>query len=521
MSARIFLITCILLGVCSSLALAEPSKENGDAGIIASYEKAISEAKDKKEEALLRKRLGDYYVSREDYTNAAEEFVKALSLSPSTFTRQERLQIAIWISWADRLDDAVRVLRSILAEDQKDRDARVQLAKVLSWSDKLNEAEAEADSVLKEYPENQEALIVKANVLRWRGDARASIPVYEKALALGENFDARIGLAYAYLDTGEKKTAQEISKTLNPLYPVQEKELAKFSDSLCGVQASHVGIQYSYYKDSDDNTVNRSALSYGFWAGRWETELTYRLTDANDPVRHKKAEDIWITTSAQAGRLGTGGGVGISRTDGGTGNFLTGQAKADVSMGWGTVGVSASREALSDIAQLIENRIVRTSGTLSLSETLSPRLAFSESYTHAGYSDSNSADDLRLGARYAVTLASPKIATGYRFRYWDFRRQSGSGYFDPEGFISHQIFASLYAEQGKWYASLEPYVGLQSFTRYGEYSSHSFYGAFASAGWTMKKCTSFEVNGEGGNYAGGTAAGYAYYLIGFGLKVYF
>lgn len=517
MIVRSVLMTVILIGVCFPPVRAESTTESGGAGIIASSEKAIGEAKDIKEAALLTKKLGDYYVSQEDYKNAADEYVKALSVSPSPFTREERLQMAIAISWADRLDDAVRVLQSILGENPKDWKARIQLAKVLSWSDRLNEAEAEADIVLKNHPGNQDALLVKANAFRWRGDAGASIPVYEKALAQGENFDARIGLAFAYLDKGEKDTAQEISKTLKPSYPYQKKELDKFSDSLCGVRASHIAIPYSYYKDSDDNRVHRSGLSYGFWSGKWETELTYRITDAKDPVRQKKEEDLWIMARARMGRIDTGAGVGISRTDDRNGSILTGFLRADANMGWGTIDVSVSREAFADIAQLIENRIVRTSGTVGLSEVLSQRLTFTESYTRSDYSDSNSADDLRLGATYSLTRAAPKIATGYRFRYWDFKRQSGGGYFDPEGFTSHQVFVSLNAEKNAFHVFLEPYVGLQSFTRDGEYRNHDFYGVAASAGWKMKKCMSLEINGESGNYAGGSATGFNYYLIGLKL----
>jgi tetratricopeptide (TPR) repeat protein len=523
MRARIFLMTGILVGICSSLVLAEPPRQVGgvDAGTVESYEKAISGAKDEKEKALSRKKLGDFYASQGDYKRAAEEFVKALSQGASLFTRQERLRMAISISWADRMDDAGQVLRSILAEDPKDRDARVELAKVLSWSDRLNEAAAEADRVLNDHPADQQALLVKANVLRWQGNPKASVPLYEKVLAPGENFDARIGLAHAYLDIGQKETAQEIGETLKPGSPVQAKELAKFSDALCGVRASSLGLRYSYYNDSDDNRVQRTALSYGFWAGRWETAITYQRTDAKDPARHDKADDLLITTHGQAGGLGMGAGVGIVRPEGGAGGILAGQVRADAGMDWGTVSVGASREVLLDTAQLIENGIVRTSGTLGLSEILSPRLTLSEGYTRSGYSDSNDADDLRLGARYAVMLAPLKIATGYRFRYWSFRRQSGSGYFDPEGFRSHQVFVSFYAERNGLYAYLEPYTGYQSFTRYDERSGHTFFGMSGSAGWTMKKCTSFEINGEGGNYAGGTAAGFNYSLIGFRLIMNF
>lgn len=521
MTVRTVLLSVILIGMCFSPSWAGPPIE-GDDAIVASYEKAISDAKDTREAALLRKKVGDYYVSREDYKKAAGEYLQALSLSPTPFTGQERLQMAIAISWADRLDDAILVLRSILAENQDDRDARIHLAKVLSWANRLQEAETEADLVLNNYPGNQDALLVKANTLRWRGEAAASIPIYEQALAQGENFDVRIGLAYAYLAVGRKKEAQELVKSLQPLYPYQKKELAKFSDALCGTRASHVGIRYGHYADSDHNRVNRSTLSYGFWAGNWEAELNTRLTDATDTTRHTKAEDLWMTAHSRIGRLGLTAGAGVSRMEDDDAAYRgTGLFRIDMGADWGSVGVSASRDAFSETAQLIENRIVRTNGMISLVESLSPRFTLSESYTRSAYSDNNDANDLQLTARYAVPLSFPKLAAGYRFRYWDFRRQSGGGYFDPNHFTSHQIFVSLHAEKNAFYVSLDPYGGYQSFTRYGKKTSGAFAGFSASAGWRMKKCTSFELDAEGGNYAAGAAAGFNYYQVGGRVLFYF
>jgi tetratricopeptide (TPR) repeat protein len=517
---RILLVVTILFLVFSPCVFAEPQKEPSQPELVDSLVKAVHEAKDIKEEALLRKKLGDYYASQEDYKRAADEYMKALSLSQASFTTAERLQMATSIFWADRLNDAIAVLRAILAENRDDRDARVLLARVLSLNDKLVEAESEADVVLKDFPDNQDALVVKANVLRWQGNAKAAIPIYEKALAQGEDFDARIGLAHAYLDIGDEEKARSISKPIKPLNPAQERELSKLSDALSGVGASHLGFQYSYYKDSDDNRVNRSSLSYGLWAGKWETELSYRMTDARDPLRHENAEDLWLTTRAKMGSFGAGAGIGLSIANGSEDIFV-GQASADTNRGWWTIGVSASRELLSDTAQLIQNRILRTGGTLNLTEATTPRLSFMESYSHSTYSDNNDADDLLLGARYQIPLAPFKIATGYRFRFWDFRRQSEGGYFDPSDFLSHQVYISLYAESNGYYAYLEPYVGYQSYTRYGQSVYDFFEGYSSSAGWQMKKCTSFEISGEGGNYAGGTTAGYNYYQIGFRLVIYF
>jgi tetratricopeptide (TPR) repeat protein len=508
----------ILLGICFAPPPAAWAEDHGDAGAKGASLQAISGAKDKKEEAVLRKKLGDQYAAQEDYPRAADEFLAALSLAPSAFTRQERLQMAIAISWADRFDDAAAVLRAILAEDPEDLDARVQLAKVLSWANRLDEAAAEADTVLEEHPEDQDALLVKANTLRWRGDARASIPVYEKALAQGESFDVRLGLAFAYLDAGQKETAKALSAPLKPVYPYQQQELARFSDALCDAQTWRLGVSYSYYSDSDKNTVNRSALLYGYRAGGWDTELGYRFTDAKDPSRHERAEDLGITTQRKFGRFDTGAGVGVDRAN--DVSLVTGQARVNTDTAWGAVGVSAAREALTDTAQLIENRVARSSGTLNVTETASPRLSFNERYTYSGYSDGNNSQDLWLGAKYAVTTVLPKIAAGYRFRYWNFRRQTGSGYFDPEDFISNQVFLSFYTEKSGYYAYLEPYGGYQSYTRYGTNTGSTFFGFNGSAGWTMKKCTALEIYTEGSNYAG-TVAGFNYFQVGFRLTAYF
>ena len=519
MKVKLVFLTAFLVCLWSGAVLAEsPQAANGPDSVDA-YQQAIAAARDGREQALVHKKLGDLFSSREEYGKAADEFIRALSLAPQAFSEQERLTMAITISWAGKYDDATKALRSILSENPENKDARIHLAKVLSWSSNLSEAMAEADIVLKDHPDNQDALLVKANALRWRGDARASIPVYEKALAQGDAFDVRMGLAYAYLETGQKERAQETGRTLKPLHDYQKKELTRFSDALCGVRAVHADIQYSYYRDSDDNQVNRYTLLSGFWIRDWETALSYRLTEAKDLLGRETAKDLWVRANTREGRFGANGGAGINSTN--AGSIFIGQISADANMGKWTIGAGTSREALTDTALLIRNRIVRTGGIINLSQTASSRLAFSESYARAGYSDDNESDDLQIGTRYSVMLSPVSAATGYRFRYLNFRRQSGGGYFDPDHFSSHQFFVSVSREMDGYYAALESYIGYQSFVRYGETTRGIIAGFSGAAGWRLKKCTSFELTAEGGNDASGTAAGFNYYQIGFRFIAYF
>lgn len=474
---------------------------------------------DARDEALAQKKSGDQFAGRGDYAQAADAYLRALAAAPSAFTDAERLAMAAAISWAGRYDDAASILQAMLADQPGHTAARVQLAKVLSWAGKLSEAQAQADLVLKEQPGNRDALLVKANALRWGGRAEDAIPLYEKALEQGDDFDARLGLAYAYLHAGEKERARETGKTLEPRLPYQQKELARFHESLCGVRAPSLGAAYSYYRDSDENRVNRFTLFSGRWFGNREAAASFRLTEARGIGRRENAEELWISLRGPLGPVTVNAGAGAIKTDDAA--RLLARAGMDMNRGWWSVGAGAARDALTDTAELIRKRIVRTSATLSLSETASARLTFSEAYTRAGFSDGNESDDVQLGARYLVLRSPAAIAAGYRFRYWDFRRQSGGGYFDPSHFLSHQVFVSLSAEKDGWYAVLEPYVGHQSFLRSGAKTTELFAGFSGATGWRLKKCTSFELTAEGGNYAGGAAAGFNYYQAGGRVVVYF
>ena len=512
-------LAVLLAAVLCLPAVAAQAVEEKNETWIASYEIAINEAKDERKAALLRKELGDYYVSQGDYASAAKQYSPIISLNPSPFSASDRYQMAIHLSWADRLDDAALILRRLLAEDPTDTASRTQLAKVLSWSDNLEEAGAEADKVLKDDPANQEALLAKANVLRWEGKAKESLPYYKQALSQGEYFDARLGLAYASLETGDEALARENSSMLKPSYPRQEKEFQKLDDALCAAKSHRPGVQYGHYTDSDDNKVDRTSLYYGFKFARWDSEVRYSYASAEDPIRKTKTQDLWVKTSHKEQTLTTGAGLGVSKAEEG-GNLLSGYIKFDLDLDKGTAGITAAREALTDTAQLIENEITRSVVALALTQRPAKELSFAESFAHAGYSDGNGADDLRLTAKYTLLTSPLKVDAGYRFRYWDFRRQSGGGYFDPQDFTVHQIFLSLCKEYEGFYFFAEPYAGFQSFTRYGEKSDGTISGFYASAGWTSKRCTAFELYGEGGNYAGATAAGFSYTLVGFKLNIF-
>ncbi len=519
----LFLISIILcsFGVSFSMTPAELVKEGRYEDAINAYKKAIEISKDNEEKALLHKELGDFFVSKDDYKNAAEEFLKALSLH--RFSEEERLRMAIYISWGNRLDCAIAEIKSILSENPENLKARLHLARVLSWSGRLDEAIEEADKVLKESPDNKYALLVKANALRWKGNFKKAIPIYKKLLEKEEDFDSRLGLTYAYLSAGNIKAARESRKPLKPQYAYQEKALKELIEFMDRTTKPNLDIRYSYYKDSDDNVLNRFSLGFNFWAGNWKNNINYRHTDAQDNIRDARAEDLAFRTYSKVSEsFGIGGGLGLSQVSNGrTTNFLTGHIKADVNILNGIIGASIARDVFAETAELIEKRIRVTNASIYISQKLTDRLSLNGSYSYRDYSDDNNADDFQFSPSYTIHIKNPTINLGYRFRYLNFDRQSGNGYFDPNDFISNQIFTSLYFEREKFYSYIEPYGGYQSFKRNGSKNNDFFGGAYGTLGYKITKKVLFELNAEGGNYALETATGFNYYLVGLRLNAFF
>jgi len=210
--------------------------------------------------------------------------------------------------------------------------------------------------------------------------------------------------------------------------------------------------------------------------------------------------------------------VGLSPVgDGGTNYFVTGNVRGDFAVGNGTVGIGLAREVFSDTAEIIENRIRVNSARVQTTQRLTDRISLFGSYQYRDYSDDNNAHDFQIAPSYRLLTGTPAISVGYRFRYMNFDRQSLGGYFDPNDFMSHQLFSTISMEKGKFSAYLEPYIGVQSFRRYGDDSTDLIGGVYGSLGYQIAKYLRIEINGEYGNSAAESASGFEYYQIGAAL----
>ncbi len=520
--ARFVVIAAILSGNAGLCFAETPADLPGRDTAAESYQKAIDAAQDNGEKAALYKKLGDLFVSREDYKNAAEEYIRALSLSRN-FPAKERLQMAVAISWGDRLGEAIAEFRALVKEDPSDTAARIHLARTLSWSGAFDDSLAEIEPVLKDNPDSRDARLIKADDLRWKGDADDALPIYRSILDKGEDFDAQLGYTRALFDRGDEAAARASMALLKPAYPYQENELKKIQEDISKPkprQPVQGDVKFTHYRDNDGNTVNRYMASFGFPAGSSKNLLSYVHTEAHDYTIRNGADMVSGETRVPVTRrVGIGAGVGVIQYQGnGDGSFLFGRLFADAELPWASTGISLSSEPVTDTAVLIGNRIRLIATRISLSRGLTDRIFLYGSYAYADYSDRNNSHDFLLSPRYALLQENPHVNIGYRFRYLNFNRQSFGGYFDPSDFLSHQIFTNVSFEAGRCFGFAEIFVGEQSYQRYGTGHNEGIYGGSGNLGYKLTPHLSVEVNAEGGNYALQNASGFTSFLYGIRLS---
>jgi tetratricopeptide (TPR) repeat protein len=474
----------------------------------------IQATTDKSTLARLYKELGDQYVAQDRLAEASKAFSEALRIDRDQFSDAERVQMAIYLSWADNLKESERELRAVLARQPKHLEARTHLARVLSWQSQLAEAIEEADIVLKEHPNNREALLVKADALQWRGDYTEAIPIYRR-LSTDGNFDAGVGLSRSLLATGDRTASVEIMNSLNPGNSRQEREFRRLRETVDQETRPSLDARYNYHSDSDDNRLNRYSLSSNLPLGNQKLGLTFRHTDAEDKTRDNRAEDLSFRVySNPTESLTVGVGLGFTQVrDRHTSTFPTGHFRIDTKLFRGTAGANVHREVLSDTAELIDNRIRMTNVGLYISQPLTDRVGVYAGYNYKDFSDGNHANDIQLASQYAIYL-NPRINIGYRFRFLDFHEQSGSGFFDPSNYIANRVFTSYWLERDKYYTYLEGYFGYETFRRNRVASDNFIYGGSGSIGYKPISTLAIEFNGEGGTFAAGSASGFNYFIIG-------
>jgi len=473
-----------------------------------------------KELSLKHKLAGDDWFKKGELKKAAKEYLEALKLSKD-YDLEEIITMGIRIAWGGKLKEAEEIFREVLQKDPQNRRAILYLVRVISWQGRQIEALNILDDFLRKYPSDEEALLLKANALRYLGRSDLALKFYDEILSKREDFDTRLGKAYAYANLGIPSKVEENFKLLKPIYPYQEKdlkELEKFKNFLFNPSFL---AGFTYFQDTDNNEVYTYRLGFEGYVKDFRILTNYYYREGSDDYRKaysnefivdvgKRITDfIWLSANLGISQGGFDksfviGGINLSKL------FLKGQ-----------MGFSLNKRVLVDTAELIERNIRVLTANFFLNQVITDCLSIYVNYNHRWYSDSNQADFVRFSFPYKIKFGNPSLSIGYRIVYWDFKKQTRHGYFDPNDFWANQIFFTIYYEKSWGYLYLEPFVGYQIFKRYGDWSYDKVYAGTGIIGLKLKDKLNLEMSLEGGNYAAGAVTGWKYYQSGFLLKYVF
>lgn len=446
----------------------------------------------------------------------------AVADSGSETTLARALQQAQQLHAAGRPAQARALLEALLARHPDHAEARLRLARLLLQRGDYRAAARQADLVLRQSPDHQSAMLLKADALRRNKDYAAAMALYRRLLERAEHFPARLGLSYALHASGDQRAARANARLLKAGDADEEQALAELQQTLARATRPGADLRYSTYRDTDLNQTEKYAAGFGGWRGNWKWNLDYGRTEARNGDGPREAEEIALQTNGRAAAgIKAGAGVGIVKyKNQETEDFPIGHVKAEVAFTGGRMGARLAREPLTTTADLIKNRIRYTDGTLFVAHAPHDRINWDATYRRRSYSDDNHSRDAVLALRYTALRSAPRLDLGYRARRLRFDRQSRGGYFDPDWFRSHEIFANLSFERGNYYGYLEPALGRQKYFRNQTENDEQFAAGNAALVWEGEHLT-WELYAEGGDYAIGTAAGFRYSLFGVRLGYVF
>lgn len=469
--------------------------------------------------AQMHKKMGDDFFTKNELSMAAEEYIKALNYSKQ-FTEEELLTIAKRISWGGRMHEAENVLIYLLQMNPKNNDAKLHLARVISWQGRQLEAIEITETFLKTDPNNLDAFLIKANALRFMGKTDHAVELYEKILSQREDFDTRIGMIYSYVTLEISSEIEKIEKLLKPIYPYQEKDIRELQSFKKSVLNPNIITGYTFYHDTDKNKVHTLKLGFQSFIDDYKIKATYLFKKATDETKSIEANEITFGVSKRIGistKLYANAGVSQSKNS----STFIGNIGGNYLIGNGEIDLSLSRTVMADTAELLENTIKMNSFNFSVQQIITDRLSFSANYNYRWYSDSNKSQFIQIIPKYKIFFVNPTLSIGYRGIYLNFNEHKRNGYFDPKDYFSHQILFTIYHEFSNTTFYFEPYIGYQSYKRYGIKHNDLIGGAVGTLGIKISNNLNIEISAEGGNYAVNTAAGWKYYQIGFMLKYVF
>lgn len=454
---------------------------------------------------------------------AANEYKKIVNFSKD-LKKDEKLRMAKVFSWTGNFKEALILLNSLYEENPEDIEIALVYARTLSWNREFEKSLKILDKILEKEPQNIDALLIKANIYRWQGDISKSIYFYEKIFSLDpNNFDAKVSYGYALLSLEKRKELSNLINSVEPKYSYQEKDYKDLKNSYLNKFNPALSFGYSYYHDSDHNNIERLLSQFSFWLDNYKFTFDYKEHFARGSIVSLNGTEYSVSISNRVDpKVDWSAYLGSIRVSNSKSkDFIIGGLSTNIKIDKDLIGLTFNSRLLTDTSFLLDRNIRLSSLSLFLNHYVSDKINIYFSFSPRFYSDGNSALFLQFAPIYKITSTNPSLSVGYRIIYLTFKDHKMNGYFDPKDYISNQIFFPVYFEGDKLTFYFEPYVGQQSFKRYGNDFNDTIIGFFSTIEYKIGERLYLGGSIEGGNYSLGTASGWKYYLIGINLKYIF
>lgn len=376
------------------------------------------------------------------------------------------------LAWAGRTDGAVAHYDSILARAPGTRDAWLGKGLALGWAGRYDDADAAYLGWLARSPDDAEALVGRARLRAWRGDLSGARSLYSESLARQPGSVAALaGLAQVDRWEGRERDALRRADSALRVDP-NDRDARQLQRELRAALRPQLQFTFGWGRDSDENeTFWQTASVSQSVANGVSINGAVGLFQASDPVTTGDRTLGELGISWARGKVGLGAGLGLRQLSpeiGGSRSSTTARAtfswrpspRVGLGIGYGRIPFD---ETAGLIARDLDVQSLEASGDINATRAL----ALSFGLGGGWLSDGNTRRSFVAAAIWSV---AKYWSVGPYYRYLHYER-AGTGYFAPKPFQLAEVRGGATRQWGAWGGKLGGGFGIQRINSGGDQSA--------------------------------------------------
>ena len=366
------------------------------------------------------------------------------------------------LAWAGRTDQAVAHYDSVIARAPAMRDAWIGKATALGWAGRYDEADAAYVSWLAQAPDDEEALVGRARLRAWKGDLNGARSLYTESLIHQPGSAAALaGLAQVDRWEGRERAALQRVDSALRVSP-NDRDALQLRRELRASLRPQLQVTFGWGRDSDQNeTFWEIASASESVADGVTLSGTVGLFQATDPFTSGDRTLGEMGLAWSHGKMSFGAGLGLRQLAPQVGGSRR-SATARATISWRPtarvgVGLGYGRVPFDETAGLIARDLDVQSLEANIDLKAARQLDLSLGGGAGWLNDGNRRQSLLAAATWSFAryfFAGPY----YRRLSYD---QAGVGYFAPRPYQLAELRSGMNRQWGVWGARATGGIGSQ------------------------------------------------------------